>query len=77
MKKERRLRCFLGLLVLVISTSSTVSSATCPMSWYFGGDTWNIDLCGVQSDYYFQKSLLGMSNGIATQMAILGSMLIH
>lgn len=54
MKKERRLVCFLGLLVLVISTSNSVSAA-CPSSWFHGGDTWNIELCGVQTDYYFQK----------------------
>jgi hypothetical protein len=54
MKKERMFVCFLGLLVLVVWTSNIVGAA-CPSSWFHGEDTSNIDLCGAQTDYYFQK----------------------
>ena len=54
MTKKRGFVSFLGLLVLVIWASNSVR-ANCPSSWYNAGDDNNLDLCGVQSDYYFQK----------------------
>jgi len=55
MKQESKSLCLLGLLVLILSTSNSVRAAACPNSWYHGVDYWNIDLCGAESDYHFQK----------------------
>lgn len=76
-KRGRRFVCFLGLLVLVMWTSNSVSAQTVRVPGTMARTATTLRCVEHKVTTIFKNSRFGMSNGIATQTAILRLCLIH